>query len=726
MPLPSRRRSLGVSLLLCLALLVAACSSASDAATESSASQAATSDAPTAAETKSAEGTEPAQRDPGETEAPSLVADSRVDGCGGLSPDNAVALNEAGQKLFANAKAKTYPIYDLDVSIDPVTGELNGSMTAIIPDAPNSLQFRVFAGMDAFNSGLEVTDVRVNGAPAEMSLDTALLTVANPDGEASTDVEMAFTYTLQETAATASLLDGLSGQSLSPDKVGLLGRTDSGAQLGHWFPIWLPPVARADASPGGFGDIGAFPNAGICARVSVPEQYAVVTGGTRVAKRDSDKVGWATHEEGGLGLRDLAILISDELVMTEEVVEGVDVRVWGPADSAGKNADVLDFAVTSQQALANAFGPYPWQEIDVVSAPLGSGVGGMEWPGMVWIESGIFAGGLPQMEGLAGMEGLLDDPRFEDLVANIPGMEALDTMLEWTVAHELGHEWWHALVGNDSIESPAVDEPLAQYAACVAMQDIHPEHWRDICESQTYDSYAQARSLMGVADAAADQPSDAFDSSVQYGAVVYGKAPGFYFEAADLLGGDVLNAALADFIAGNPFSLVSTDALRQHIIDAARDSAGPDAGEQVGELWNRWFREARGDEDIEVPEGTGLGAFGDLGDLEGLLSGGADLDDLFGDLLAQDGLGDLLGEDGLGDLGDLLGEDGLGDLGDLFEGGAVQDLLGDEAMQDLLGDGGVEGLLADETVQELFESEAVQELLADENVTALLAELLGG
>jgi len=681
---PRRNPSVLVALsLLIVVLFAAACSSSSDAVIDDAAiDDAAAGGVDTEAAGKQAETTATDQR---------ISADS----CGGLHPNGTVALNDDGRKLFAAAGAEAYPVYDLDVSIDPASGELNGAMTAVIPNAPESMQFRVFAGMEAFNSDLDIINVRVNGSPVDANLDTALLTVPNADGESSTTVELAFTYTLQETAATESFLDGLSGQSLSPDKVGLLGRTEGGAQLGHWFPIWLPPVSRADASPGGFGDIGAFPNAGICARVSVPDNYAVITGGSRVGRQAAEKTGWITHEEGGLGLRDLAILVSDQLVMTKEVVEGVDVRVWGPVDSADKNAAVLDFAVTSQQSLANAFGPYPWQEIDVVSAPLGSGVGGMEWPGMVWIERGIFAGGLPQMEGLAGMEGMLDDPRFEDLVANIPGMDSLDTVLEWTVAHELGHEWWHAVVGNDSIQSPAVDEPLAQYAACVAMQDIHPNTWRDICESQTYGSYAQARSLMGVADTAAEQPSDAFDSSIQYGAVVYGKAPGFYFEAADLIGWDELNAALANFIAENPFSLVSTEALRQHLMDAAADVAGEEAGVQVGALWDRWFREARGDEDIEVPEGSGLGAFGG-GDIVDLLGEGG-----LEDLLGGGDLGDLLGEDGLGDL---LGEDGLGDL---FGSDEAQDLLGSETMQDLLG------------------SEAVQELLADENFTDLLSELLG-
>ena len=68
---------------------------------------------------------------------------------------------------------------------------------------------------------------------------------------------------------------------------------------------------------------------------------------------------------------------------------------------------------------------------------------------------------------------------------------------------------------------------------------------------------------------AAEQPSDAFDSALQYGAVIYGKAPGFYFAVGDLIGWDVLVDALRDYVAENAFTLVSTDSLRQHLIDSA-------------------------------------------------------------------------------------------------------------------------------------------------------------
>ena len=451
------------------------------------------------------------------------------------------------------------------------------------------------------------------------------------------DIGKWFSYAIDQMAAGGDLFSAISGDALSPDQVGLLGRTPTGMQLGHWFPVWLPDSSRADPDPSGFGDIGAFPAANVCATIDVPSQYTVVTSGVRLDSDDDTLV------EGAAGLRDFSMLLGTGLDVVSETVEGVEVRVWAPANDTDSLNEVLGFAVTSQQALSDAFGPYPWTEIDLVSAPLGAGVGGMEWPGMVWIEGSLFSGGLPGLGGLSDLFG--DTTDFEALLGDLGG-SALATTLEWTIAHELGHEWWHALVGNDSIESPAVDEPLAQFSACIAMQQIHPDDWRNICEAQTLEQYAQSRAL-GVADSVAEQPSDQFDSALQYGAVIYGKAPGFYFDTADLIGWEALIDALESFVAENAFDLVSTDTLRQHLIDSAGSN-----GDAVDALWTRWFRESNGDLDIEP----------------------ADLFQSFGF------------DPELFNLGDVLGDDGELDLEDLAEN------LGNSDLEDLLGDlGGLGG-----------------------------------
>ena len=589
----------------------------------------------------------PAIEDPADTAPtdppsglPRALTASSID-CQAPEAGSGVALSDQGQGMYAQHVATTsaIPSYALAVDIDPLTGAVTGAMRAVVPAQERTLNFRVFAGMDAFDAGLVINNVTVDGDSVDARLDRALLSLPAPSTTADTNtIELDFSFTIDQMAANDDIFGALTGESLQPDQVGLLGRTDTGMQLGHWFPVWLPDGIRTDPDPSGFGDIGAFPAANICTTITVPPGYQVVTGGTRTDTTDTSIV------EAGAGLRDFSILISNDLITTGGFVRGVEIRVWGPSGNPDALITVLDHAEKSLDVLTEAFGPYPWKEVDIISAPLGAGVGGMEWPGAIWIEQSMFAGGLP---GFGDLSGLFDDDEMGAIFESVGGA-ALTTSLEWTVAHELGHEWWHATVGNDSIESPAVDEPLAQFSACLAMERIHPDNWRMICDAQTIDQYAQARSL-GVPDTAAEQASDQFESSIQYGAVVYGKAPGFYYAAADLLGWDALVASLRSFVADNAFALVSTNTLRAHLIEDAGDQ-----GEQIGELWDRWFREARGDEDIaasELPGGLqGLEGLEDL-DLTELFGEDFDIESFFGDDFDLEGL---FGEDF--DLESLLGE----------------------------------------------------------------------
>jgi aminopeptidase N len=75
------------------------------------------------------------------------------------------------------------------------------------------------------------------------------------------------------------------------------------------------------------------------------------------------------------------------------------------------------------------FGPYPYTELDVVETP--NQLGGMEYPGLVVIEDGLY----PANRGV-----------------------------EWLTAHEVAHQWWFAVVGNDPIRDPWLDEALTQYS----------------------------------------------------------------------------------------------------------------------------------------------------------------------------------------------------------------------------------------------------------------------
>ncbi|WP_405962629.1 M1 family metallopeptidase [Streptomyces sp. NBC_00723] len=103
---------------------------------------------------------------------------------------------------------------------------------------------------------------------------------------------------------------------------------------------------------------------------------------------------------------------------------GVRVKSYWAADTpaAGVRLTRAD-AVAAIDRFGREFGRYPYGEVDLVMTP-GFG-GGMEYPGLVLLGT--------TEEGGA-------------------------------VVHELAHQWWYGIVGNDEYTSPWLDESFAQYA----------------------------------------------------------------------------------------------------------------------------------------------------------------------------------------------------------------------------------------------------------------------
>lgn len=427
------------------------------------------------------------------------------------------------------------PRYALSVTVNPDTGNIHGRMHARVqrPDDGNA-KFRVLAGLPALHAGLRMRDVTVNGKPVRSDVDRALLRVpVKRDGSNVADVRLHFSYRVPRSGPTG-------GRPLSQETIGVLSRTRDVTLLGHWFPLWLPPGADADPGLSGFGDIGNFAAGAITARVQVPTGYDVLSSGVR-SDRSDDERGRTTVTESGVGLRDLAVVVGRNLRDASTVAGDVTVRATGAAgidlDGAARQsaADI--------QALADLYAPYPWAEVDVVATPLGPGIGGMEWPGMVWV-AGIG-------EGVNGQASL-------------------------ALAHELAHEWWHALVGNDSIRAPVIDEPLAQYSMCL------------VTARQQLGDLACVRIGGGLGgsrrDACADRPTKNFKSAEEYGLLIYDQAPEFYFALSDTLGQDATITALRGIAARHVFGILTPAQLRDELVAAFPDRAGV-----VRDLWDRYI-----------------------------------------------------------------------------------------------------------------------------------------
>ena len=125
--------------------------------------------------------------------------------------------------------------------------------------------------------------------------------------------------------------------------------------------------------------------------------------------------------------RNAAVAVSPAYLVTEQDVDGTRVRVLTLGDT-GEAA--MDHVAAALRRYTDWYGPYPFPTLDV--AETGVAEFGQEYPGLIFL-----------------------------------GRDVLDS--PFGIWHEIAHEWWYALVGNDQIREPWVDEAVATFSSLHAL-----------------------------------------------------------------------------------------------------------------------------------------------------------------------------------------------------------------------------------------------------------------
>ena len=65
---------------------------------------------------------------------------------------------------------------------------------------------------------------------------------------------------------------------------------------------------------------------------------------------------------------------------------------------------------------------------------------------------------------------------------------------EFATVHEVSHQWWYGMVGDDQVNQPWVDESLAQYSSLIDFEDVHGASSRPTIVRQIFqDPYNRAK-----------------------------------------------------------------------------------------------------------------------------------------------------------------------------------------------------------------------------------------
>jgi aminopeptidase N len=129
--------------------------------------------------------------------------------------------------------------------------------------------------------------------------------------------------------------------------------------------------------------------------------------------------------------------------------------------------------------------------------------------------------------------------------------------LEGTVAHEVGHQWFYNLVGNDQLDDPWLDESLTQF---VTLQYFTDEYGQ--AGNQGFRQDLEGRwSNIGQAEIPVGLPVKVY-SDAEYSGIVYGRG-GLFFEALrDEMGSEVFDAFMKDYVKNNSWDIATPEKLK--------------------------------------------------------------------------------------------------------------------------------------------------------------------
>jgi hypothetical protein len=301
------------------------------------------------------------------------------------------------------------PRYTLQLDAQPATGVVEGTVDVqFTPDLPTDrLVFRLWPNgprQQGEGGRIETGQVEVDGRPLPSSLDDpTTLVVPLPEGAtAGTSVRARLPWRLQ----------------LPPRARDRLSAEDGSLRMGSFFPIleWEPGAGWVTEPPTTrFAEASTAPTADFDLTVTTPPGYGVVASGT------PDRPGHWT----ATAVRDVAVAVGrfTTVTGTARAPEPVQVIVGVDAGAGDSPQPYLDRSIAVLEANSRRYGPYPWPTFAVSVTP---GIStGIEYPAHV----------------LHG-----------------PGT-ATDIL-----THEVGHQWFYALVGNNQARDPWLDEALTTWA----------------------------------------------------------------------------------------------------------------------------------------------------------------------------------------------------------------------------------------------------------------------
>ena len=294
------------------------------------------------------------------------------------------------------------------------------------------------------------------------------------------------------------------------------------------------------------GDLTFLDTSFYLVRVSAPSDLDLVASGSEV---DRGQAGGNQEVIFAAGpARDFYLAAAPDLEKRSARAGETQINSFGRSSDVEGAEQALQAARDALALFAERIGPYPYDEFDLIGTPLQAL--GIEYPGVTAISFALYD--------------------LESVVANVPA----PIMLEGTVAHEVAHQWFYNVVGNDQIGEPWLDEALAQYLTGLYYREMYGVE----AEQDYRQSWFSRWERIGSEPIPIGLPTTAY-AAEEYSPIVYGRGPLFVAALEDLLGPETFAEFLRDYYETHRWGIATGETFRA----LAEEHCGCDLAEMYAE-----------------------------------------------------------------------------------------------------------------------------------------------
>ena len=304
------------------------------------------------------------------------------------------------------------------------------------------------------------------------------------------------------------------------------GYGDSTINLGNFYPIvcvYDENVGFSQSLYHSNGDPFYSEVANYNVSIEFDSKFQIASTGDLISSENGENT--IKNQYKATNVRDFCIVLSQKFSHVQGKVDDVVVNYYGYANDDNLD-ECLKTSIDAIKTFNDMIGKYPYNQISVVKSNFV--YGGMEFPNLV----------------------LISDKIEEQSEYN------------YVIIHEIAHQWWYGVVGDDQYNHAWIDEGLAEYSTLLFFEknESYNEKYPQLISAATksYKLFEDVyKKINGQVDGRMDRAICDFDTEPEYTQCTYTKSVIMFDSVRELLGKNKFEKAMKKMYKDYKFKIIT-------------------------------------------------------------------------------------------------------------------------------------------------------------------------